>query len=352
MENSTILLNLYPTILVTGGTGFVGKYIVNQLLREGYDVRLLVRLGTSIPTEWQNKVTVFQADVADPSTLHGCCQGVSAVIHLIGTIAERGDATFEKVHVDITRNLLAEAKKSGGRRWIHMSATGTRPHAVSRYHQTKWKSEELVRNSGLAWTIFRPSMIFGKEDRFVNLFAKLIKCPFGVLRGWILPYFGDGKSVIRPIAVEHVAQAFVRSLSNESAVGKTFSLSGQALTFPEMLESISSVFGYKSLTIHEDPDLAFYPWLKGFFQGRRPILISLPFWLAYGLGWFVEAFWMGIYQLIPASWARHLPEPMPTRDQIIMLNEDDCDCGKEAEEMFEFKSQPFEEAIKPQLKMN
>ena len=98
---------------------------------------------------------------------------MEAVVHLVGIISEVGQNTFENVHPRGTENIVAAARAADVTRFIHMSALGTRPNAASRYHQSKWAAEEIVRRSGLAWTIFRPSIIYGPGDGFVNLFARM-----------------------------------------------------------------------------------------------------------------------------------------------------------------------------------
>src|ERR1019366_4976850 len=111
------------------------------------------------------QVEVIQGDALRPDTLPAAMVSAQAVIHLIGIIAETSQVTYEQAHTEATRNLLAAARRSGVTRWIQMSAIGTRPFARSRYHLTKWQAEQLVRQSGLDWTIFRPSLIYGHDER-------------------------------------------------------------------------------------------------------------------------------------------------------------------------------------------
>src|SRR5258708_10127125 len=120
-------------------------------------------------------VQVRAGNVLDASSLPPGLPGVDAVIHLIGIISEIGENTYENVHARGTQNMVAAARQAGARRFVHMSAMGTRPGAASRYHQTKWAGEETVRQSGLDFTVFRPSLIFGPHDQFVNVFAKIIR---------------------------------------------------------------------------------------------------------------------------------------------------------------------------------
>ena len=134
-------------VLVTGATGFVGREIVRQLRAAGHTIRILARNPRSPAAQeavsrWE--VEVYPGDVLEAASLEVALAGVDAVIHLVGIISELGNSTFENVHVGGTRNLVAAAQQAGVRRFVHMSALGSRPKAASRYHQSKWAAEELV----------------------------------------------------------------------------------------------------------------------------------------------------------------------------------------------------------------
>lgn len=205
-------------IVVTGGTGFVGREVVRQLSGAGISVRLVKR--------------------GEPFA--AAMTGADAVIHLIGIIHERGENTFERVHVGLTRDVIAAAKSAGVRRYLHMSALGTRPGARSRYHQTKWAAEELVRQSGLAWTIFRPSVIYGRGDQSVNELAKIVR------RLPVTPVLGSGNGRIQPVSVENVARAFVAALGCDATTGRTYDLCGPvALTWNELYDRLMAVQGVR-----------------------------------------------------------------------------------------------------------
>src|SRR3989442_9553349 len=133
--------------------------------------------------------------------------GCDAVIHLVGTIRERPALaeTFERLHVDATLNVLAAASGAGVRRVLHMSALGTRPGARARYHQTKWRAEEAVRSSGLDWTIFRPSIVYGHGDGFVTVLARMVR------RLPIVPVIGSGTARLQPVRLPVVAEGLARA---------------------------------------------------------------------------------------------------------------------------------------------
>ncbi|MGC8834566.1 MAG: SDR family oxidoreductase, partial [Armatimonadota bacterium] len=146
-------------ILVTGASGFIGKHLVEHLLRRGFDVRCLVRRQVHLPTPEgaTGRLETALGDINDPPSLTEALSGVHTVVHLVGIIRETPGATFQRIHVDGTRNLLIAAARAEAKRFFYMSGLGARPNARSRYHQTKWEAEELVRASGLQLAVFRPS---------------------------------------------------------------------------------------------------------------------------------------------------------------------------------------------------
>jgi len=160
-------------VFVTGGTGFVGRAVVQALGAEGYAVRCLVRRGSERDLRGLGAIERVEGDVMARQSLDEGMAGCNAVIHLVGIIREHpaSGVTFERVHTQGTINVLEAAATVGARRYVHMSALGTRVGAHSRYHRTKWAAEEAVRASPIPWTIFRPSIIYGRGDGFVSMLA-------------------------------------------------------------------------------------------------------------------------------------------------------------------------------------
>ncbi len=296
-------------VLVTGGTGFVGRSIVGELHRAGHTVYLLardVRSPKLQPLVTRHAAQVRSGDILYPTSLAEACAGMDAVIHLVGIISEVGRQTYERVHAEGTRNIVEASRHSGVKRFIHMSALGTRPNAIARYHKSKWSAEEIVRQSGLEWTIFRPSIIYGPGDGFVNLFAEIAQ--------WspIIPVIGDGESKFQPIAVENVAKAFVAALREPRAVGQTFDLAG------------AEVFSLNQIV---DFTLA--------LARRKRLKLHLPFGLAKLQAALLEFIFGKLLHKAP---------PL-NRDQVLMLRDDNVGDGKPADELFGLRHESFREGI-------
>jgi NADH dehydrogenase len=227
-------------ILVTGGTGFVGAEVVKQLVQQGAQVRVISSRDVKLAG-----AEVVRADVHRPETLTEAFKGVSAVIHCIGIIVE-GKSTFQEAHVQVTKNVLAAAQAAGVRRFIQMSALGTRPNARSRYHQTKWEAEELARASGLDWTIFRASLIYGydEKDRIFKLISRLIMPPVTWLCFRSFAVFGGGKNKVQPVSVREVGHCLSAAVTTQESIGKTLDLAGPApVTFFELVKKIGQTEG-------------------------------------------------------------------------------------------------------------
>lgn len=227
-------------IFVTGGTGFVGRNVVRALLAHGFLVRCLVRPGSEGQLKGFESIDRVPGDALRPEGLAACAEGCSAIVHLVGIIRERRarGITFERLHVQATANMLAVAKEAGVKRYLQMSALGTRAGARSRYHQSKWRAEAAVRESGIDWTIFRPSIIFGPGDDFVSVLARMIR------RLPVVPVLGDGLYRLQPIGVDQVADGFARALRLQPSVGQTYEVGGPvAYAFVELLDAIGAALG-------------------------------------------------------------------------------------------------------------
>ena len=300
-------------VFLTGGTGFVGGEILGRLHESGHSTRLLLRNRES--PRVQDLISRYRTeehlgDIMEPDSLEGAIEGVDAVIHLVGIISEFGNSTFDRVHPRGTRNVADATKRAGVKRFIHMSALGTRADAVSRYHQTKWAAEEAVRRSGLEYTIFRPSLVYGPGDRFVNMLARLSRF------SPVLPVMGGGEARFQPVSVDVVATAFVKALSETKSIGQTYDLCGpEPITLAEILNDILAVTQRRRLKLRVPPALA---------RGQAALL-----------------------ELVYPS-LLHKAAPL-NRDQLVMLEEGSIGNPKPAQELFGLKQPEFREGIRAYL---
>lgn len=229
-------------VFVTGGTGFVGRAVIQALRAEGHVVRCLVRRGSERELKGLGAIERIEGDVLVRNGLDANITGCDAVIHLVGIIRELPalGTTFERIHVQGTTNVLDATVAAGVRRYVHMSSLGTRPGARSRYHRTKWAAEEAVRSSGLTWTIFRPSIIYGRGDGFITMLARMLR------RLPVVPVIGSGNARLQPVPVEHVAEAFARCVRMPAAEKQTFDVVGRdVVTMLELLDIVGAALGQR-----------------------------------------------------------------------------------------------------------
>ena len=234
-------------IFLTGGSGFVGKTIIRHLLNEGYHVTTLSRSKSSVPLSLRNddRLSVHQGDITNPGSFIDAVRDHEAVINLVGIIREKRSSgiTFRKVHVDGTRNAVDAALKAGVRRFIQMSALGASENAESEYHKTKWEAEEIVRHSGLDFTIFRPSIIMGENGEFLNLLAESIR------KFRMFPLINGGTSLMQPVMVDDVADGFVRCIDLKNSTGKTYEAGGlQKYQFKQIIHLIADALELRVYT--------------------------------------------------------------------------------------------------------
>lgn len=224
-------------IFIAGGTGFVGAHLVKALREKGHELRLLVHRRSSGSTDGIDQA---EGDVTSLESFGQAVNGCDAVINLVGIIREfpsRG-ITFDRLHVQATVNMLAATRTAGIRRYLQMSALGTRPDAVSRYHQTKFRAEELVRSSGLDATILRPSLIYGPKDAFINMLADQLRL------APVMPVIGSGTYRLQPIHADDVARCFALALELPETIGQCYELCGNnRLSYVELLDAVASAMG-------------------------------------------------------------------------------------------------------------
>lgn len=229
-------------VFVTGATGFVGRAVVHALRAHGHVVRCLVRRGSERDLRGLEAIERVEGDVLVRRGLEEDIGGCDTLIHLVGIIREHpaSGITFERVHTQATVNVLEAATAAGVRRFIHMSALGTRPDARARYHATKWAAEEAVRASGLSWTIFRPSIIYGHGDGFVSLLARMVR------RLPVVPVVGRGLQRLQPVPVEAIAEAFARAVALPAVAKQTYEAGGpDVVTMLDLLDGVADALGHR-----------------------------------------------------------------------------------------------------------
>ncbi|MFQ5429092.1 MAG: complex I NDUFA9 subunit family protein [Phycisphaerae bacterium] len=237
-------------VFITGGSGFVGRAVVRELVARGHKPVCLVRdrrkLLDALSDVPEDRYEIICGDLFDADALFQAADGAEAAIHLVGIIIENPlrNQTFRRIHVEGTERVLNACAAAGIRRYVHMSALGTRPGATSRYHQTKWIAENLVREGDLDWTIFRPSLIHGPDGEFMRMMRSLlcdatvrvlgfVPCPLPVI-----PYFGDGQRRVQPVSVRDVAACFAAALSRPETIGQIYELGGpEAMSWKELFRT-------------------------------------------------------------------------------------------------------------------
>jgi NADH dehydrogenase len=238
-------------VLVTGGTGFVGSRIVHALRAEGRDVRALVRRPESGAHLANLGVELSTGDVTNPASVNAAADGCTHVVHLVAILTGKPQ-DFERVMTQGTRNVIAAAKAAGSERFILMSALGTTvttKDAVP-YFGAKWGMEQDTIMSGLEYTIFRPSFVFGRGGALATFMKQVRYSP-------VVTVIGSGKQRIQPIWIGDVAEHFARALDTPAAANKTFEIGGPDIaTWDELYRTIAKVLGKRRALVHIPAGLA------------------------------------------------------------------------------------------------
>ncbi len=260
-------------ILVTGGSGFIGRRVVSRLTEGGNSVRVLARGQRR--ADQPSGVEVVRGDVVSAEGLSEAMSEVEKVVHLVAIIRESGSQTFEAVIRQGTERLVEAAKVAGVKKFVYVSAIGAQDDLYYPYLHAKLAAERVVVLSGLKYTILRPSIIFGEGDEFINALAGLIRY------NPVVPVAGDGKTKFQPLWVEDLVTCIVACLDEEAHGGQTLEVGGpEHLTYEEMLDIVKEALGKSRVKVHV------------------PLAVMRP--LAQMMEWV-------------------LPKPPVTRDQLKML---------------------------------
>lgn len=237
--------------VVLGGSGFVGRHLVARLVDAGNRVivptrrRARARHLILLPT-----VEVVEADVHVPATLAALFRGADAVVNLVGILHETGGETFARAHVELPAQVSAACRAAGVRRLLHMSSLNAAVDAPSAYLRSRGQGEAAVAASGLAWTVFRPSVIFGREDAFLNLFARLSK--------WMpVLALASADAKFQPVWVGDVAHCFAHALDDDQTIGQRYDLCGpRVYTLRELVRWVGETTGAVRPIVPLGPRLA------------------------------------------------------------------------------------------------
>ena len=269
-------------VLVLGGSGFVGRHVVPKLVAAGHRVVVPTRARDRarslflLPT-----CTVVEADIHDRAALARLVRGTDAVVNLVGILHESGRETFARAHVELPRNVVAACRDAGVRRLVHMSALNAAPDGPSRYQRSKGEAEALVMDSGLDWTLFRPSVIFGRGDSFLSMFATLVR---------LMPVvaLASPDARFQPVWIGDVAHCFARAVDDPRTIGQRYDLCGPTVyTLRELVAKVGAISG------HPRPIVPLGPALSS-LQAR-------------------------VLELLPG--------PLMTRDNLASMTQDNvCDC--------------------------
>ena len=234
------------TVLVTGPTGFVGRRVVQKLIEHSYQVRCLVHSPGRERIFPQDMVDVYYGDINNGDALASAMQGVEQVVHLVAVIRENGAVTYNSVNRQGAENVVAAARSVGSvQQFVHISAVGAVNNPEFPYLQSKWQGEQAVINSGLPYTIIRPSVVFGRGDEFLNSLAALVRLfP-------MVPVISSGRNRLQPIWVDDLAQCIALSLSRHDLQGHTLELGGpEQLSYNQIVDSVARAMGKRRLRLH------------------------------------------------------------------------------------------------------
>jgi len=266
-------------IAITGGTGFVGRTLARELIASGHSVALIARgVDNSDPSIRELAGVEFcEMSLDEPTRLERAFAGCQTVVHCAGINRQHGGVTYQRVHVDGTQNVVAAARAAGVNKVVLLSFLRARPDCGSGYHESKWAAEEIVRRSGLAYTIFKAGVIYGRGDHMLDHLSHAFHTfP-------IFGFVGFQDRPIRPVAIEDMVRLLATAATGDELARKTIAVLGpEELTLREAVRRVAKVVG------------------------RKPLMFPLPLWF---------------HHLLAALIERLMVVPMVSIAQIRMLRE-------------------------------
>jgi len=237
-------------IAITGGTGFVGRHLARELLRGGHEVVLVARgIDRRDPTVVELPgVRTVKAGLTDVQGLRDAFAGCDAVAHCAGINRQIGSQTYAAVHLAGTVNVITAARDAGVKKIVMLSFLRARPDCGSGYHESKWAAEELVRNSGLDYTVVKASMTFGPGDHMLDHLSHLL---------YTMPIFvtvGLREKTVRPVAVRDVVKVLMTAVIENRLSRKTVALMGpEALRLSDVARRVGLLIGKRPLIVPAPP---------------------------------------------------------------------------------------------------
>ncbi len=260
-------------ILVTGATGFIGRHLVARLLAEGKQVRCLVPEQKADNLPWENPPEIVVGNVLDEETLFKAVTGVHVVIHLENALWWGRVRDLERVELAGTRNLIAAARAARVGRIITLSQIGAAPSSAYGIIRVKGMVEEIIRSSGLAFTIIRSGVVFGEDDAFVNHIAMMLQAnPVFFL----MP--GQGEVVLQPLYIDDLIEILVRSLDQAAVVDTTLEVGGpEYITLEDMIRTVMRVANLPRIVIPVPPYIL--RWITAVYSRVLPRALMTTQWL-------------------------------------------------------------------------
>jgi uncharacterized protein YbjT (DUF2867 family) len=271
------------TVTVFGGTGFLGSEIVRAISAEGFTVRIATRHPPrDVPGGAHGRASHVTADVTDEPSVRRAVDGALAVVNAVSLYLEKGDLTFEAVHVDGAECVARCAREAGARVLVHISGLGTSPPSASAFVRARALGERAVHEAFENGIVARPSVMFGRNDSFLGAIEAATRFP-------VVPLFGRGETRLQPAFVKDVAAAAARLIAEPGSRPRTFELGGaEMLSYREVVEAVIA------------------------HLRRRRWLLPVPF---------------PVWKCLAAALER-LPSPPLTRDQVILMQSDNVVTGR------------------------
>ena len=289
-------------IFIAGASGFVGGHLTDHLIKNRRKLKVLVRSFHTGQQFSAKGIQVIPGDIARPETLKDILSPEDIVIHLVGIIEEKGTATFQKVHVEGTRNLVNEAVSAGVRHFFYQSALGADKNSWSGYLKTKAEAEEIVTGSGLPYTIFRPSLIIGPWDGFTKKILEMLAL------SPVLPVPGEGKARFQPLYIKDWLQCIDKVLEDPASYQSVYDLGGpQHLSYQEIVEMLAAA------------------------SGRKRLVFNIP---------------MGLMRFGASVLGAVMSSPPVTMDQLRLLEQDNITDADAVQKNFGFNPMVFKDALK------